>query len=149
MDMYGVENIGKATYKENYKGEDIVIEPGQILKMARSKAIGFMGTLPNAGIKVDGNNQMIPASIKALKLHREEVQEMKVWVSPRNGERHASEASMLEEDAKYETTEVSANEHACHFCDFTTDSANGLLSHIGKEHIGDTSRDNNKRTLPV
>ncbi len=139
-DYHGIKNTGKAVYTEKFDGETITIHPGETIRMSRSKAVKFMSTRPSAGVKVDGMNQLLPESIKSLERVWHEPVEQEVFVSPRNGERYLTEASMLEEDAKYEVTEELANVHACPSCAFTSESAEIVLEHIGEEHTGDSKR---------
>jgi len=150
-----ITNNGPIEYIEEFKGKVYKIAPGEKILMSRSDAVSFMGRRPPGGVQVDGMNQLLPKSIKALSIRHLKEQEAKIWVSNRNGERYQNEKDMLEGDAPYENledddkTEVSANEHACHFCDFTTNDAVNLLSHIGKEHTGETSRHTQPSSLSV
>lgn len=148
-DFHGIKNIGKATYTEKFDGETVTILPGQTISMGRSKAVKFMSTRPNGGIKTDGMGQMKPESIKSLERVWHKPVEQEVFVSTRNGERYLDEASMLEEDAKYEVTEELANIHACPSCAYTSESAEDVLKHIGEEHTGDTKRNADAGTLAI
>ncbi len=138
-DKFGVKNIGQRTYKEKYNDKEIVIEPGQTITMNRRDAIDFMGRRP-AKMAVDGMGQLKAESQKPLQLIRHEPEEQTVYVSPRNGERYLTEESMLEEDAKYEKVEESANGHACPFCSETFAGPVEMATHLGTEHADDTSR---------
>jgi len=148
-DIFGVKNHGPVTYKEVFKGKEISIEPGETISMNRNDAVNFCGTRPPGGIQLDGMGQLKTESIKALEVIRHEPKEQRIWVSPRNGERFLTEASMLEADAKYNTPQVdeSANGHACPICSNEFDSETSVLTHIGKEHADDTSR--NIKPSPV
>jgi len=151
-DIFGVKNNGKNTYTEKYRGETITIEAGQTIKMNRSKAVAFMGSRPNV-MKVDGMGQLKPESLKPLELIRHKPVEVELWVSPRNGERYQSEADMLREDAKYSKTldvvDESVNGHACPICSDTFESALDVLSHVGKEHVNDTSPNTKPSTVTI
>lgn len=138
-DKFGVKNTGQYVYKEKFDGKEIVIEPGQTIKMNRGDAVKFMSNRPPGGIKTDGGGQLKPESIKALQLIREEPTDTEYFVSPRNGERYLTKEAMEEEDSKFDKQKVSANEQACHFCDFTSSSMKVLYEHTGKEHANDRS----------
>lgn len=66
MAMVKVFNDNKYPYKENFKGENIVIEPGKFITMDYYEAIEFRGTY--SPIRRDANEQPMPTSFKMIRI---------------------------------------------------------------------------------
>ena len=61
-----VYNDNKHVYKETFKGDQIVIEPGKFIEMDYDEALMFKGTFN--GIKLDADGRPTPESFKMIRV---------------------------------------------------------------------------------
>lgn len=65
-----VWNDNTHLYSELFKGQNIVIEPGQHILMQEDDAILFLGTMPPQGILADGDGNPDPRGYKKLRIQK-------------------------------------------------------------------------------
>lgn len=106
-----VYNLNEYVYKEHFKGDDIVIEPGEFVEMESDDAVMFLGTMNR--VKADADGNPLPESYKMLKI-----------IQPKD--KKAQEAIENEINNKLNTK--------CQACGYAAVNARDLEIHIKEEH---------------
>ena len=81
------------TLEEEFKGQKIVIPPGEYIEMSRGEAVKFKGSYHP--VQKDGMNQQIEASYKKIRIvELKKEKEAPVFVCNQDGTEHKSQAAL-------------------------------------------------------
>jgi len=112
-----VYNDNRFVHREAFRGEDIVIDPGEYIEMEREDAVLFKSQFFQP--KYDKGGLQTHESYKMIRLQKIENQ----------------------------APDVTHKEYRCHACAFTSQTKQGLATHVRAKHTGQMVDDDAREKL--